>query len=500
MDNTTKYIAKSFFWGVSSRLLDAMVKFLTVPLLLAYFGKENFALISLATSVNAYMNLLDMGVNTGATKYFSEWIGAGKMTLVHNVARTSISFYGAIGIINAVLLIGISIYGMGIFSITSEQAAVLHDLLLVLAFFAVINWSTSVFNQLLTANESIYYIHQINILKAILGIAVIAATIFLKWSLTTYFISYTIGNSIVLLPFYFLAKKEHLISSVMPSLEWKNFNVILKYSLAIIAMGIFQVSASTLRPIILAIFSPDGIALLADYRVMETITIFIISVGGMFTSIFLPSTTKLLLENNKDKVKFFAYEATVYTSVICVALCLPIVLCAREIISIYVGESFVYLVPWLILWVITILFFLHSTPVSSIILSTGKTRPLVISTALSCLVSLLINAIFCKQLGVGSTVLGYSVYIGIQMSFYYFYFNKKILGLNSWKVFKSFATPALLGFLSLLAIWLLNIQMENLVIQILVKCSLWTVFYFILLIFTKTIYLNTLKTLLYGKK
>lgn len=487
MSNTSKYVAKSFLWGSIAKILDAAIKFVSVPLLLTYFGRENFGLIALATSVNAYLQLLDMGINTGSIKYFSEWIGANKFDLLDKVARTSITFYGAIGIVNALALILMSFFGADLFSLTASQAIVIHNLFLILAIVAIVNWSTSVFNQLLTANENIAYVQKINIIRSILGLMVIYTTMFLKWELTAYFTWVSIVNSLVLFPYFIKAKKSGLISSFIPGFDWINFGTIFKYSLAIIAMGIFQMTATKMRPIVLGIFSDEGIGIVADYRVMETITIFIISIGGMFISIFLPKTSKLLLKNDKEKVARFAYDATLYISIICVILSLPIVINAREIISIYVGESYIHLSNWLILWVLTILFYLHNSPVASLVLSTGKTRMLIYSSAISCSVSIIINAVFCKQLGAGSAVMGYTIYIVIQMSFYYLYFNNKILKLNSWKVFKSFIIPTILGGLAALAIWVLHIDLSNIFLQIIIKCLLWFVCYILCLILFKVI-------------
>jgi len=484
MSKTIKYVTTSFLWGIVSKVFDAGLKFLSVPMLLTYFGNENFALISLAMSVNAYMNLLDMGVNTGAIKYFSEWIARGRYAIIHSVARTSLYFYGLIGIVNSILLITVAGFGMNLFTITIDQALILRDLFLILAFFSVINWSTSVLNQLLIANESVFYIHQVNIVKSLMIFMVIAITIYFELGLKNYFILFILVNSLTIIPFFFLVKKAKLITSLFLPADWKNFSVILKYSLSIILMSVFQVSASSLRPIILAIFSTNGIIVVAEYRIMETISILVISIGGMFTSIFLPKTSKLLLENDNEKIQSFAYEATVYTSIVCVILCFPIILCAKEILSVYVGKEYLYLSNWLILWIGTILIFLHSTPISSIILSTGKTRILTVSTGISCIVSLSVTAILCRQIGVGSAIIGFAIYIVIQMSFYYLYFNKRVLGLDSLKVFKAFVFPTLLGLVCMLGVYFLNLKLENLVIQMLIKCFIWVTLYVISLLLT----------------
>lgn len=496
MNSSSSYIRNSFLWGTISKILDAGIKFVSVPLLLIYFGRDNFGLIALATSINAYLQILDMGVNTGSIKYFSEWIALKKMTVLDSVARTSIGFYGTIGILNALLLLVLAYWGIHMFSLDSEDALIFKQLLFILALVAVFNWATSVFNQLLTANEDIVYIQKLNIIKSALGLLVILATLQFKWSIIEYFTWFSIVNSILVIPAYLKTKKSGLITSILPAFDWVNFRPILVYSLAILVMGLFQMTATKMRPIVLGVFSEDGVGIIADYRIMETITIFIISIGGMFISIFLPKTSKLLLENNKEKIEEFAYSATLYTSIICIVLCMPFLLNSREILVLYVGEQYGYLYNWLNLWVITILFFLHNSPIASLVLSTGKTKMLVYSSAIACVISLVINAVFVSRLGVGSAVFGYAIYIFIQMSFFYFYFNNKVLELQSVKVFKSFIVPFILGFILAFLLNGINYHISNLIILIFVKSTIWLLSFGVLLFSFKVLKFSEIKLLL----
>ncbi len=476
-----KYLFSSVVWGVISKLFDAVIKFISVPILLTYFGKEQFGLIALATSVNAYLQLLDLGINLGAIKFFSEWISNSKYDLLSSAARTNLLFYGIIGLINASILILVAFFGVSVFSIEPQYTGILRSLFLILACFVVINWISTVFNQLLTANQEINYIQKFNLIRTVANLLIIFITMWLNRGIEFYFFMFCLANSFTVIPFYLRAKKNGLISSFLPKADIKTFKIILRYSLAIIAMGIFQLSATKLRPIILGIFSDDAINILADYRILETITLFIISIGGMFISILLPMTSKLMVNKDHKQIEQFAYRTTLFTTIVCVLLCMPFLISGKKILEIYVGLEYIGLYKWLVLWVVTILFYLHNSPISSLVLATGKTRMLVISSAISCIISLFINAIYCNFLGVGSAVVGYSVYIVIQMSFYYFYFNNKVLKLNSWKVFKSFIVPASIGLLSAILVYAIKWSYKQSYLEILVKISTWAVLYFLLL-------------------
>lgn len=490
------YFANSFIWGVIAKLLDAIIKFITIPLLLVYFGKDNYGLLTLAIATNAYMSLLDMGMNTGSVKFFSQWIATGNYDMLNRVSRTNLTFYLILGCINSFLLVVLSLSAGYVFNISEGQIRIFQSLLLILAAISLINWMTFVFTQLLTADEKIKNVQQILSIKSILLLGVAFITIYLKLSLVQYFIFYLSVNSLIIIPYYIICKKRKLIKTLLPAFYWKDFSVIFKYSLAIFAMGLFQFTATQSRPLVLGIFSSEGVSILAEYRIIEVFPIFIISIGGMLISIFLPKASKYILNKNKEATENFAYKGTLYTSILVSLLCFPIMLVSRELIILYVGESYQNLYIWLSLWVFTLTLYLHNSPVSSLVLATGKTRMLVYSSAIACVISIILNAILCPYLGVGSAVIGYLVYIFIQMSYYYFYFNNKVLGLNSFRVLKSFIIPTLFGIISTFIIFVLDINISNLLIQIIIKCLSWLAMFLFFIWIFKIISVNDLLQIL----
>lgn len=487
MTESFGYFAKSISWSVIAKLFNAAVKFSTLPILLAYYGRDDFGLIAIAISVNAYLQLLDMGVNTGAIKFFSKWISNKEFKLLDSVAKTSFTFYGFIGLSNAIILLFISFFCLGFFSIGEHQEEKLFQLLIILAFSSVISWIGSVFNQLLIADSKLSYVQKVNLLTSILTLISAWIAVYNDMSLQAYFLFFTIANTISIIPLAIKAQKDKLITSFKFGRDWDNFRKILRYSSAILVMAVFQMSAVKLRPIVLGIFSVDGIGIVADFRILETITAFIISMGSMSTSIFLPKTSGLILQGNQDKISDFAYSATKYTAIFSCLLCFPFILCSGEIISLYVGEEYLRLTRWLILWLSTILLFLHNGPVASLVLATGKTRMLVYSSAIACIISIVLNASLVNRFGVGSAVIGYLVYIIIQMSFYYFYFDSKVLGLNSIKVFKSFIVPTGLAFFVASIVVTIPVFFHNLVFIIAFKTVLWGLLYILILGFFKVI-------------
>lgn len=488
MGNKLRYFANSFIWSSISKVLNAGLRFVSIPLLLNYFGKDSYGLITLAVSINAYMLMMDMGMNTGAVNFFSKWIAVKDFDRLDRVARTNLSFYTILSVINSIFLLLFAWQGEGVFKITPDEFLIFRTLLYVLAGVSIINWSTFVFNQLLVADEQMAFTQQVMSLKNILNIVTVLLAIHLNWSIVQYFLCDSICSMLVIIPYYVLTRKRGLIKKLLPAFYWKDFSVVFKYSMAIFAMSIFQFTATQSRPLIIGIFGNNAVSsILAEYRIMEVFPLFILSIGGSIISILLPKTSKAIQQNDRIAIEQMAYKGTKYTSILVAFLCFPIILNASDLLTLYVGESYRHLTIWLSLWVFTLTLFLHNTPVASLVLSTGKTRMLVYSSAISCIVSLIINAVLTSTLGIGSAVIGYLVYIIIQESFYYLYFNAKVLGLNSLKVFKSFFYPTSISVLFLVGINFLNINFKYALMNIVLKTLLWGSLYLITIIRLKII-------------
>ncbi len=489
-----KYYTHSFGWGVVAKVVDAGIKFITIPLLLQYFGQEDYGLLALAIATNAYMQLLNMGINTGAVKFFSQWLVSGKNDLVDRVARTNITFYLTIGLVNSIILLIIALWGENVFKISTEQFySSFRYLLFILTGTSVISWTTMVFNQLLVADEKIVFTQQVLSAKAILNLMLVLITIQFELSLIQYFFCLSVLNVSILIPYMYLVYRNGLIKSIKPAFYWSDFNKIIKYSLAIFAMGIFQYTATQSRPIILGMFSLEGSSILTQYRIIEVFPIFIISIGGMLISILLPKSSKAIHEKNKYAIEKIAYEGTKYSSILVALLCIPIILNAPNILTLYVGEEYVYLSTWLSLWCFTIMLFLHNSPVASLLLSIGKTKMLVLSSGIACVISIVINAVFCNYFGVGSAVIGYLVYIIIQVSFYYLYFNKRVLRLDSLRIFKSFIIPTLIGLTIMGVNKLIYWDLDNVYLDVLIRSVIWGFFYFAVLFKFKVLSFSMLK-------
>lgn len=497
------YFFSAFFWSTLSKVLNAIFGFVSVPLLLGYFGKAEYGLLSIATACNGYMHLMDLGMNTGAVKFFAQWESEGKRGLIYRVVRTNITFYFIISIINIIGLLVLALWGESLFSVTHEQFIQLRYCFYILALFSSVSWITTVYTQLLTAFKNVTYTMQVQCVQVVLKGVLIAFVFLFDFSLIQYFFYLTLIVALAIIPYMMKSKKEGYIDSHKPATYWRDFKVVLTFSLALFALSLFQVTATQARPIILSIFAVNGAETVADYRIIEVIPQFIITVCGTFVSIFLPKSSEMMIKDNKDEIQEYVNGWTIKTTILVCVLCFPFIVGGEQILSAYVGPEYRYLTIWLQLWCSFLIVQMHSTPAFSFILAKGKTKILVIGTAVACIISIITNIVLCKPMPVGSAVIGYVIYMLCLIGVYYFVLYKRYLGLKRLPIFVSFLKPLVIGGIccilpytlkveGLFSTFVSNTRLEYL-LEFIVLALAWLIPYTLILILSKTIQLSRYK-------
>lgn len=445
-----KRIFSGSAWGILSKILDAGAKFITIPLLVGYYGKGDYGLIALAFSLNAYLRLMDLGMNVGSVRFLSQWEAKGDWDSISRASKSGIIFYGAIGLVNTLIFLFMAFNGEFFFKLAPDQIPVYRTMMFILSASTIPNWLSNVVVQLLSAKDELGHVNRAFLISSLANFGVALVAIHFQWSLPAYFLGYTL-STLLPIPLNILRLKvfplplSHLL---LPKWDLQIFKEIIGYSAAIFLMGIFQLTANELRPILLARYA-SSIDVLTDYRVIQTIAMLVISFGSIFLQVLLPSASKAYAEGNHAKIERMVLEATRYISIFLCFVVFILILNSRSLLGMYMGPDYLYLAPWLNLWLLTVLLNMHNTPVASLVLSSGKTKVLIFSSAISCIISLPITIILAPTMNVGAAVLGYLVYMSIQIGFFYVYYIPKVLHLSSWKILSTSFFPALtVGLLS----------------------------------------------------
>lgn len=455
---SSKSIAKGVAWTTIVNIVNGVYGFVSVPILIAYFGKSDYGLIGLAMSVNVYLRLMDLGFSSTNVRYFSNWLAKKDYANVNGLFRTSLSFYGMLGILNAIILLVISIFSNSIFNVSSEQDVIVKHLFYILSISAFISWYTSSFDQLVKANELVGWTQKMTLLPKFAQIIILILTVTIGFNIEWYY-ALTAFSMFLILPFM-VRKIKRLCPyiSFIPSFDTKIFKEVLPYSLNIFSFGLFQFSIVNLRPIFLGIQStPDSIT---DYRILDGIVRIVMMLGGAFMGVFLPSASKVVAMHNQAAQDQIAYQGTKFITIAICFFCFGMMSVSTEILTVYVGKDFLYLTFWLDLWLLATLA-THNQAISSIILAGSDIRTITYCTIIASIMGLLLTWLLIPLYDVGATVIGYFIYCMIQILFYYLYYWPKVMKISSSKIFLSSFLPfVMMG--GLICIVLKNYTINNL--------------------------------------
>jgi O-antigen/teichoic acid export membrane protein len=436
-----KKIFNGFFWTLILNIVNGVYGFISVPFLLNHFGKENFGLIGIAISINVYLKLLDMGFSSGNVKFFAGYLAKDENNKLRELFQASLLFYIIIGLINAAVLFTVSFYSEDLFSLSFSQNIVFKSLILILIITSLGGWIGGVMEQFLRANDFIAWQQKILLFTKLAQIGILFTTIYFNFSLLIFFLLFSV-SSLIPLPFYIQKIRSFQFNiSFFPKYNKKIFYEVLPYTISIFSFSLFQFSANYLRPIILAV--KVGIDSVSEYRILEGFATFVLTLGTSFIGIILPIATKVKTLGHRDKELRIAYEGTKYISIFIALLVFGSLLITNDLIILYVGEKYSYLVVWLNIWLIT-LFGLHNSGLSGLVLSNSVLRPIVYISAISTFISLTSSWFLVEEFKIGGVILGYSIYFALQLFFYYFYYYPFVMKYNSARIFFcSFFKPTL---------------------------------------------------------
>lgn len=440
---SSQKVFSGIVWGVIYNIINAVYGFVSVPLLINYFGKAEYGLIGLAMSVNVYMQLMDMGLNTTNVRFFSAWLAQKKDSRVKIGFSTNLFFYGVVGLINAIVLLFVAFFSDSIFNLTPEQNVIIKHLFYILAISAAISWYSSSFDQLISATENVGWIRRRAFIPKIIQIIFLVLTLIFHFNIETYFL-FTVFSLFAILPLSVRKIKALLpFISFIPKWNKDVFKEILSYSLNVFSFSIFQFSFNNLRPVFLGIQGTPE--MVTDYTVMGSIIGIIIMVSGSFLGALIPTSSKVVATNDKTRYYMIAYDGVKYVSLLVSLLVFGLISIAPDLLTLYVGEKILYLVPWLSLWALLELS-AHIEPISSLILAGTNIKPLTVSSIIASISGLIVTWFTIPKFHAGGPVLGFLAYTFVQQVFYYTYYWPRILKIDSLRVLtKSFGPYVVIG-------------------------------------------------------
>ncbi|MCB2208719.1 MAG: oligosaccharide flippase family protein [Bacteroidetes bacterium] len=500
-------IYKNLIWNLLTKALVIVFKFITIPVLITEFSDSGYGLLILATSILVYLKILELGTPLGVIKFVAEWLTKKDYDSIHKVSSSYFIIYFVIGSINLLLFILLALYGRNIFfeNLTVSDWQTFQVLLYIAAFSSFISYFSSLFKQLLTGAEEIAWLSKIDLIKKSLEVFIIAFIIIFPGRLTliNYYLLIQITN-IILLPLMMIkwGKRTSIQKSLFSGWYGRYFLTIFKYGLGIFAIEIFRVSFFQLRPIILQMRSMDEnvAVLVGHFGVLLTITSIIDIAAGSLMTVLVPAFSRMLTEehNYQQRNAIFNGYTRKFTAIFLLPISIVIVV-APEFLEAYLGKDYIFLSPYLRIWLFFSCFNIVTSIYTSAIFAVGKIQQFFWFIFTNSIVSTLIIWFLTPSLDLWAAVIGTSFFFLSKFLFFIIYFTPKILNLKIKGLLESITPAISTSIITIIGgiLFVLNIpQVKNPYIIILLTTSflvvLYGLIYFTLFISRKRLFLSTL--------
>lgn len=459
-------IVSGVVWSTIVNVVNAVYGFVAVPILIRHFGKAEYGLIGLAMSVNVYMNLMDMGFNSTNVRFFSAWLAKKDFSRLQKGFQTSLAFYGVIGLVNAAVLIVLSVFSNRLFNVSPEQGSVLKNLLCILAVSAFFQWFSSCFDQIIKATENVAWIQKRTLITKLLMLLVLASTVLFGLSIELYFILFCLAQLSIVPLSIGMIKKEVPFVSFIPKWDMETYKEMLPYCLNIFSFGLFQFSFYNLRPVFLGI--QGTVESVTDYGILNGVVGVVSMFASAFMGVLLPTTAKVVANHDKNAYDKVAYDGTKYISIMICFCCFGMMSIGGEVLDVYVGKSYLYLLPWFNLWLICTLG-THNQAISSLILASDDIRAISYSSVVASVVGLVLSWVLIPRYEIGGVCIAFAAYMLIQLLFYYLYYWPVKMHINSCRIFfRCFSPFAILGAFLCYCVQWVNVS-DDVLVQLFVK-------------------------------
>ena len=306
--------------------ISSTISFVSVPILVSYFGTEQYGLFSLVGDTLAYLALANLGVpNAVVTAFANIHSSDARKQLVKNGLIISIMVALILCLFLFLVIIKPELIFIILGKIPESIAQLVTNFFIVSIFFFIIQFPLSMYSQLLVYTGHIHIVKIINIVTSIFILPVLFIVIFFKLSVVSFvFINGLVGFiSALFLTFIFyriLLKDGCDINYSSSEQEQITIKKILSksyfYFINAIA-GLLIMNTDNL-----VISHNLGLAEVAQYAVANKIVLLIISMMVQYITIFVADFPKYKESPQKviSVVKQLSYKFCIASSIIAIAI------------------------------------------------------------------------------------------------------------------------------------------------------------------------------------
>lgn len=437
--------------------LNTIIGLLYTPFLLRMLGQSEYGLYSLATSVIAYLTVLDLGFGNAIVRYTAKFRAEGKIEEQYEMFGMFFLLYLCISLIAFILAIFLAFNTSIIFStnMTETEVERLKIILILMAFNLAFTFPMSIWGSIITAYENFIFQKLINIARTILNPLVMVILLYLGYKAIALVIITTAFNILTLTINQIYCKQKLHIKLYFRKIKWAFFKEVSIYSFWIFLNAIMDRIYWSTGQFILGIYK--GTASVAVYAVAIQLKDMFFMFSTAISSVFLPRVTSMITKGVPEKEISDLFIKTGRLQYLIMAFILiSFILFGQSFINLWAGPSYMEAYKIALLFFISVMPPLIQNLGITILMARNQMKFRCVVYVIIAIGSVFLSLPLTKTYGgIGcaiATVLAIFLGQGIIMNIYY----KQIVHLDIGRFWKEIGkmsfTPLIIGILGYLTL------------------------------------------------
>jgi len=176
---TQSIVSNTIIRGVAQGV-SVIASFVLLPFLVRAFTLGDYGVFMLAAAVTSYAALLDFGVGNTLIRLVADRLARHEDNRVGAVVASAGLFYAGVGVLAAILMAGIAVFGGSLFAVQPAQANLLRQLLLIGAAVQLVYWPASAAAHALAGYERYDLLSGVSMVQTVAGVLAIVAVLVLR--------------------------------------------------------------------------------------------------------------------------------------------------------------------------------------------------------------------------------------------------------------------------------------------------------------------------------
>lgn len=281
--------------------LQNLVALLYTPFMLRMMGKSEYGLYSIASSIVAYLTILDLGFGNAIVRYTAKYRAEGKTDEQYKMFGMFFLLYCGIGLL-ALILGGILYWNAeNIFdaAMTADELLRTKIILALMVFNLAFTFPFSLFGSIITAYEQFVFQKVIAIVRIVLNTATMIVLLNLGYKAIAMVVVTTVFNLLTLGSNFWYCKHYLKIKLKFARFQWGFLKEVSIYSFWIFLNAIMDRIYWSTGQFVLGAFA--GTAVVAVFAVAIQLEHMYMSFSTAISGVFLPKVTAMSVRDSEGK-------------------------------------------------------------------------------------------------------------------------------------------------------------------------------------------------------